>query len=247
MKIFHTELKYCAQADDLVVVIDVLRAFTTAAYFFNAGVEEIILVSGVEEAVKLRSALPGSLVSGEIDGIKVAGFDLGNSPSDIQNHDLRAKKIIQRTTAGTQGVVRSIHARTILTAALTNLSATVRYIQKAAPQTVTLVETGSYPESGIGDEDTACADLIESLLLGQAVDWSAIPGRIRSSKNGLKFNGVSSDFPASDLDMVLQIDLFDFAMLVEKKEGLLLYASHSGLVSRINLSKHRAVLLPPAG
>ena len=45
----------------VVVVIDVLRAFTTAAFAFAAGAREIVLVSTVDEALALRERLAGAL------------------------------------------------------------------------------------------------------------------------------------------------------------------------------------------
>jgi len=51
------------EATGHVVVIDVLRAFTTAAYAFAAGIEEIELVATPEEAL----ARPGFRM-GEVDG-----------------------------------------------------------------------------------------------------------------------------------------------------------------------------------
>ena len=83
MKIIRATLATCHAAAGLAVAIDVLRAFTTAAYLFDAGVREIFLVSGVDEAFKLREAMPDCLISGEVNGIKVPGFDLGNSPTEI--------------------------------------------------------------------------------------------------------------------------------------------------------------------
>jgi 2-phosphosulfolactate phosphatase len=47
-------LDTCHDARGVVVVVDVLRAFTTAAYAFAGGAEEIFLVSTVEEAFSLR-------------------------------------------------------------------------------------------------------------------------------------------------------------------------------------------------
>lgn len=57
-------------ASGVVVVIDVMRAFTTAAYAFGAGIGEIELVARVEEAL----AAPGFRM-GEVRGRLIPGFD----------------------------------------------------------------------------------------------------------------------------------------------------------------------------
>ena len=220
MEILRADLATCDTATGLVVAIDVLRAFTTAAYLFHAGVEEIILVASVREAFNLRRELPGCLIVGEVDGVRVRGFDLGNSPSEIETKVLTGKRAIQRTSAGTQGVVLASNAGAILAAALTNVSATVRYIRKLSPGSVTLIQTGLFPEEGWGDEDAACADAIENMLAGRAVDWTRTAGRVRSSRSGLHYDGARPDFPPRDLEMALQVDRFGFAMLVEKRGDL---------------------------
>jgi 2-phosphosulfolactate phosphatase len=224
MRYLHAALPDCAHITGPAVAIDVLRAFTTAAYLFEAGVSQIILVSGVDEAFALRSSLPGSLILGEIDGIQVQGFDLGNSPSDISRCQLRGKTIIQRTTAGTQGVIRAAHAGPIFAAALTNASATVRAIHRLAPDQITFIVTGFLPgENGTvdwGDEDKACADLIQAYLSDQETDRSTIAARVRASRSGLHYDGTRPAFPPTDLDMALDIDRFSFAMQVAKQNGL---------------------------
>ncbi|MHB0964967.1 MAG: 2-phosphosulfolactate phosphatase [Bellilinea sp.] len=220
MKILRTSLSSFDPKTDLIVAIDVLRAYTTASYFFSIGVREIILVANIEEAFKLREAMPDCLISGEVNGIKVPGFDLGNSPSVAVTQNLAGKRIIQRTSAGTQVVSFESTARFVLAASLTNLSATVRAIQKAAPGTVTLLQTGYIPEEGWGDEDVACAEAIEQKLTGHAVDWAKIVERVRSSRSGLHFDGTCPDFPQEDLEMALRIDCFDFAMRIEKHDNL---------------------------
>ena len=216
----RTSLSSFDPKTDLIVAIDVLRAYTTASYFFSIGVREIILVANVEEAFKLREAMLDCLISGEVNGIKVPGFDLGNSPSVAVTQNLAGKRIIQRTSAGTQVVSLESTARSVLAASLTNLSATVRAIQKAAPGTVTLLQTGFFPEEGWGDEDVACAEAIEKKLTGRAVDWAKITERVRSSHSGLHFDGTRPEFPPEDLEMALRIDCFDFAMRIEKQDNL---------------------------
>jgi len=220
MKILRASLSTFNPDTDLIVAIDVLRAFTTAAYLFNQGVPEIILVSEVDEAFRLRETLPDCLISGEVNGIKVPGFDLGNSPSVAVTLNLAGKRIIQRTSAGTQVVTLPSRASTRMAASLTNLSTTVRYIQKLAPATVTLLQTGYFPEEGWGDEDVACAEAIEQTLTGQPVDWPVLFQRVRNSRSGLHFDGTRPDFPPEDLEMALAVDRFDFAMLIHSENGL---------------------------
>ncbi len=220
MHILRSSLATFDPDTDLIVAIDVLRAFTTAAYLFKQGVPEIFLVSEVDKAFKLRESLPDCLISGEVNGIKVPGFDLGNSPSVAVTQNLAGRRIIQRTSAGTQVVSLPSRASTRMAASLTNLSATVRYIQHLAPAAVTLLQTGYFPEEGWGDEDVACAEAIEQTLMGQAVDWPAIFQRVRGSRSGLHFDGTRPDFPPADLEMALALDCFDFAMLIQPENGL---------------------------
>ncbi len=220
MNFIRANLANCADATGLAVAIDVLRAYTTAAYLFSAGVECIILVGSVDEAFALRQQLPGSLILGEIDGIQVTGFDLGNSPSALAGLDLQGKTIIQRTSTGTQGVVRAAHASPILTAALTNAEATARFIRKLNPSRVTFIQTGFFPGEGWGDEDVACADLIEARLSGQSANLEQIAARVIASRSGSYYDGEHPTFPPADLDCALQFDRFPFAMQVHKKDGL---------------------------
>ena len=64
MQFHHTSLETCAEATGVVVVIDVLRAFSTAAYAFAAGVEDITLVNTIEHALEWKDKIPGSLTMG---------------------------------------------------------------------------------------------------------------------------------------------------------------------------------------
>jgi 2-phosphosulfolactate phosphatase len=80
MKFEQVSLQSCAEATGLVVVIDVIRAFTTAAFAFAAGAETITLVSTVEEALTLRKQQPDSLVMGEVGGYRHQSLTLATPP-----------------------------------------------------------------------------------------------------------------------------------------------------------------------
>src|SRR5512134_4014389 len=112
MKFYYANLETCHTAAGVVIVIDVIRAFTNAAYAFGRGAKEIYPVSAVEEALELRAAIPDSLVCGEVGGIPPPGFDFGNSPTQTDILDLSGRTLIQRTGAGTQGIGRSVKADT---------------------------------------------------------------------------------------------------------------------------------------
>src|SRR5215216_3204233 len=128
MKFHYTDLEDCHTAKGVVIIIDVLRAFSTAAYAFSRGAKEILLVSTVEEALALGSQISNAKVMGEVGGLPPEGFDFGNSPTYISQEDLSGITLIQRTGAGTQGVVRSQNAETMLAASFVVAEATTKHI-----------------------------------------------------------------------------------------------------------------------
>jgi len=218
MNFYYTNLDTCHTATGVVVVIDVIRAFTNAAFAFSRGAKVIHPVSGVDEALQLKSQTPNSLASGEVGGIAPEGFDFGNSPTQTNELDLSGKIIIQRTGAGTQGIVRSVNAEVMLATSLVVARATANYIQKLKPESVTFVITGE-TFSG-GDEDFACAKYLEALLEGRQPDPAPFIERVFSSRDALQhLDPLQTEFPLTDLDHCTAIDAFDFAMLVTKENG----------------------------
>lgn len=219
MKFLYTNLETCHEATGIVVVIDVIRAFTNAAFAFSRGAKEIYPVSTVEEALQFRAKTPNSLACGEVGGIPPDGFDFGNSPTQTNKLDLSGKIIVQRTGAGTQGIVRSVRAETMLAASLVVANTTVKYIQKLTPECVTFVITGQYaPEHG--DEDLACAEYLEALLKGEHPDPAPFVERVFKSRDALMHLDPNLPaFPRTDLDYCTHINAFDFAMLVTKENG----------------------------
>lgn len=221
MIIKRATLEDCHEETDTTVVIDVLRAFTTSAFAFSQGAGEIALVSTIEDAFKLKARFPHALTMGEDRGYPIQGFDFGNSPSRILDQDLTGKLLIQRTSAGTQGVVRSV-AQNILATGLSTVSATVDWVRRLQPKSITLVQTGVLPDR-TGDEDVACGDLIEAELEGREMDLDRIRERVRDSYSGRLFTDPDHfAYPSADLEAALAIDRFDFAMKVHNEDGMLL-------------------------
>jgi len=219
MKFHYTNLETCHEATGVVVVIDVLRAFSNAAFAFSRGAKEIHPVRSVEEALQFKVQTPNSLACGEVGGLPPEGFDFGNSPTQTKELDLRGKIIVQCTGAGTQGIVRSVNANTMLAASLVVANATANYIRRLAPEAVTFVVTGQI-ENGRGDEDLACAEYFEALLKGDQPDPAPFIERVFRSRDAVQhLDPNKPEFPRTDLDHCTSIDVFDFAMPVTKENG----------------------------
>ncbi len=107
-----------------VVVIDVLRATTTITYALAAGATSVIPCLEVDEARQLRERFGNDAVlGGERGGVKIEGFDFGNSPSEYTAATVGGKTLIFSTTNGTRAMQTAVGARRVLLAAFVNLSA----------------------------------------------------------------------------------------------------------------------------
>jgi 2-phosphosulfolactate phosphatase len=229
VQIDFATLDTCPHATGTVVVIDVLRAFTTACYAFIAGAPEILLVSGVQEALDLRRRFPGAAIMGEVGGLPIPEFDYGNSPLQFDGRSLAGRPVIQRTSAGTQGVVLSARADTLLAASFTCAAATARFVEQQAPARVTFVITGIYHDRD-GDEDWACAEYLAAVLRGERPDPTPYLRRVRDSDSGRLFTDpYQPEFAPADLDRSLEIDRFDRALLVRRQDDLLIMRPASTL------------------
>lgn len=218
MKFNRLTLDNCHTATGIVLIIDVLRAFSTAAYAFSRGAKEIRLVSGVEEALDLKAKIPGAKAMGEVGGLPPEGFDFGNSPTRILEHDLTGVTLVQRTGAGTQGAVRSVNAEVMLATSFVVAQATMDYVLRLNPGEITFVITG-----GMGnDEDVACADFLEKQVTGQETEAQEYIRRIYASRDALEHMPDHPQFPKADLDYCSRIDAFDFAMPIVRENGNLI-------------------------
>ena len=222
MKFNYASLETCHTANGLVIVIDVLRAFSNTAYAFSRGAKEIILVSTVEEALGLKARLPNAKVMGEVGGLPPEGFDFGNSPTQILEEDLNGLILIQRTGAGTQGAVRCVNANIMLASSFVVADATVQYVTKLKPEEVTFVITGK----DYNDEDLACAEYLESQFKGQQVDNQFFIQRVYNSRDAVAHHDETRpEFPKSDLDYCTRINAFDFAMSITREDDKLIMRS----------------------
>lgn len=214
------------EAEGVAIVIDVLRAFTSAAAMVHLGAERIVLLAQPEEVLRLKRDR-GYLAVGEVDGKKPPGFDLGNSPSSIlaAGRDLFAgRTVVQRTTAGTAGAVLAAQrSQMLILGSYVMAAAIARYVRTLSPgpEVVSLVAMGD-DGLGITPDDEACADYIEHLLTGRPYDHIAALQQVVEHECTQRFlRGDRDRFPPADPVYCLQRDIFDFVLVAAQESGQL--------------------------
>jgi|CXWL01.1.fsa_nt_gi 2-phosphosulfolactate phosphatase len=203
------------------VVIDVFRAFTTAAVALSRGARRIVLTAEPEEALALRSQGVGELCMGEVGGMRPSGFDFGNSPHELSMADVAGKTLIQSTRAGTVGVCAVPAGLPVYATSFVTARATVREILRDQPNEVTLVAMGLRGVTRT-DEDELCALYLRNLLQGRSPDPAAVATLVRASGEAGKYGDPAQPhFYAGDLELAVAVDAFDFAVPVTHEGGLL--------------------------
>ena len=221
-------LEGAQQAEGAVVIIDVYRAFTTAAAAFMKGAEKIILVAEVDEAIALREAGTGDICVGEVEGRRPEGFDYNNSPFEICRVDLTGKTMIHSTRAGTVGVCAATKADRIYGGSLVVAQATADAVVGTGSDLVTLVAMGW---AGVTrtDEDEQCALYLRNLIEGRQSNPDHVRGMIMAGKESQKFGDPKRPyFHPQDRDIALRIDAAPFAIVIEEENGLLVARAKNG-------------------
>ena len=207
------------EAEGTAIIIDVFRAFTTAAIAFSRGVEKIVLVAEIEEALQLRDAGVGQICMGEVAGKRPEGFDFGNSPYEISQADLAGKTLIQSTRAGTVGVAAAGRADEIYVGSLAE--ATVKAVSRDGPDIVSIVAMGA--EARVrADEDEQCALYLRNLFQGRRPSHDSVRSLILAGEEAQKYGDPGRPhFRPEDREAALQIDSIPFAINVNREEGKL--------------------------
>ncbi|MFU8812185.1 MAG: 2-phosphosulfolactate phosphatase [Balneolaceae bacterium] len=125
------------------VIIDVLRASSTIITALGNGAKGVIPVSDMAEASRISQSVDSDnlLLCGEKDGVKIEGYDLGNSPLEYTREMVADKTLVFNTTNGTKAISKSLAAKHLLIAGFLNLSAVVNRL-KATEHDVVLVCAG---------------------------------------------------------------------------------------------------------
>ncbi|MFZ1830953.1 MAG: 2-phosphosulfolactate phosphatase family protein [Candidatus Competibacteraceae bacterium] len=224
------------------IVIDVLRATTTMATALESGAEAIQVFDDLDELFRISKRWPVErrLLAGERGGEKLEDFDLGNSPAECTPDRVAGKRLFMSTTNGTRALERVRQVPMLMTAALTNRGAVVRYLLEHQPHTVWIVAAGW--RGGFSLEDTICAGAIGHLLsverdsdcagddesiaaVALFEQWkNRLPQLLRYAHHG---RGLAALGCGEDLDYCAQIDSVNVVPL-QVEPGVLIAAALDG-------------------
>lgn len=153
-----------------VVVIDVLRAASTVITALTNGCRGVLPVASPaaarREAARLASERP--LLGGERNGLRIKGFDLGNSPLEYRPEVVRGRVVILCTTNGTRALLRARRAGRVLLAAFLNAAAVARRLKQEGRNWLFFC-AGS--RGYFSYEDFLCAGLVLAKLREEQADF----------------------------------------------------------------------------
>ncbi|MBM7058922.1 MULTISPECIES: 2-phosphosulfolactate phosphatase [Streptomyces] len=201
----------------VAVVVDVMRAYTVAAWAFAGGAEKIVLAESQADALALKARNPEWVALK--DGPPAPGFDAVNSPGLLRSVDLGGRTVVQKTTAGTVGALAVKEASLVLCAGFVVAEATARLLRQRGCDAVTFVVTG---EEGRAEEDLACAQYIAGRATGSGADAGAFVRRAAESRAAAELTeGVRQGAHPDDVALCLELDRFPFAMVAAQEDSLM--------------------------
>ncbi len=199
-------------AKGITVVIDVFRASNTIISCLTSGAENIIPVGEIKDARIIKNTNLDFVLFGERGGVKVDGFDFGNSPIEASKMNLKGKRVILTTSAGSQGIVYSYNADEVIIGSFANSKVVLDYIKMKMPDVVTLLAIGNNAtESAVEDEE--CAKYLKAMLEGKKVDLAQMRRNILSSDGANRLRRLDQE---DDLEFCMELDVSDIVPKYDK-------------------------------
>jgi len=230
-------------AGSVVVVVDQLRASSTICQALAAGAKCVVSLVEVDETFDRARSYPRSeiVLGGERGGLRIEGFDLGNSPTEYTPDRVSGLKVLFTTTNGARALAHAHLAQRVLVGATVNRAAIVAELVDV-PQ-VDILCAGT--EDTVTREDILAAGAIVDGLLAKThhkcqtnegadaarLQWQELVaaarafGRsvsdhlaleLRDTPGGKNLLGIGHDF---DLEVCAQLDALDVVPELDLSTG----------------------------
>lgn len=188
------------EIEEILVVIDVLRASSTIVTALANGIKEVIPIDREEMVFELRKE--GYILAGEDKGVKLPNFDLGNSPVELLGYieQSNIEKIALKTTNSTELLAKIESA---LICSSLNLTA-IKHRLEEKGKSANLLVVGS--THGITEDLAVAMALYSSLNDGLEINKAYLKeciSRCNTAKHLIKIGY------KKDVEFVSQIDKYD--------------------------------------
>lgn len=192
-----------------IVAVDVIRATTTAVTALALG-RKCYPVPSLEAAVPLAARLTNPLLVGELGGSMPYGFDLNNSPADLESRTDIHRPMILLTTSGTRVICGAQDWQAVYVACLRNYKAQIAYLAMHHPR-VAVIGAGS--RNQFREEDQlCCAWIAEGLLAARYEPLDEKTTTIIDQWSGVSIDEITGGASAEYLRNSGQIRDLDFIL-----------------------------------
>lgn len=209
----------------IVVVIDVLRATTVMVTALFNGAKSIHPFKSIESVLEESKKVERPILSGERRGLKIDGFDLGNSPLEYKREIVENREIFMTTSNGTRAIESALKSKMLYIASFLNISAISKELLEQN-EDVVIICAGTDDEFSL--DDALCAGLIVKKLENQTSitmsDFSRSILRVAQLElpietilEGSKhYSYLKSIGFEGDLEHCFSVDLYDIAPQYKK-------------------------------
>ncbi len=214
----HVEIVRPDQASgqaDICIVIDVLRATTTATVLCHR-IGKLCVVRTPADLDQLPGPPAGYALFSELTGVTSAIPRFDNSPVLARDAEIDGTTPVLVTTNGTLaiGIAAGI-AREVVLASFLNLSAIVAYVGRRGATAVSIMPAGNIGKRERCIEDDACADVLAARLGGDTeLDVAARIAACHADPRIVR-RRANEPMLGADIELCFQLDGVSVVPLIE--------------------------------
>ena len=198
---------------EIIVVVDVFRAFTTACYVLENNPKAYYLTNRCAVIQQLSESVLGPILIGKPEIGSEVEYTIPNSPTRTLGVDMSNRVVLHRTAAGGSGVL-AVAAEKVLAAGFVNADATVALIKTLSPSRVRIIPMG-HEGTTPSLEDDLCARYIDGLIKGKKIDISPFIPELKKGAGKYFFGKDQEQYPREDFERCLKLNRFNFAIIAE--------------------------------
>lgn len=141
--------------DKIVVIIDVLRATSVMITALANGAKAVYPYKDIESVLENSKKSKSFVLGGERKGLKIEGFDFGNSPLEYTKEAVSGKDMFMTTSNGTRAIENSANgSKKLFIAAFLNVESVAKKILEENNDTVIIC---SGTDNNFSLDDALCA------------------------------------------------------------------------------------------